>query len=96
MERKSSVGFEDATTELGSSVRSVDSDALISKTTKPSGSTGMSFRSKVLRSNLTRAHKNRDPLFYYEVQKVLGVGSMGSVVKVRLSRWLFVHIFPAI
>jgi len=41
------------------------------------------FRSKVLRGNLTRTHKNRDPLFYYEVQQVLGVGSMGSVVKIK-------------
>ena len=56
-------------------------EAKISPTTKANGSN--SFRSKVLRSNLTRTHKNRDPLFYYEVQQVLGVGSMGSVVKVR-------------
>ena len=83
MERKSAVGFEDEAAAIASSIHSVDSDAIISKTQKPSMSTGMSFRSKVLRSNLTRTQKNRDPLFYYEVQKVLGVGSMGSVVKAR-------------
>jgi len=53
----------------------------ISSSSRPSH--GSSFRSTVLRSNLTRDHKNRDPLFYYEVEKVLGVGSMGSVVKVK-------------
>ena len=30
-----------------------------------------------------REQKDRDPLFYYEVLSVLGVGSMGSVAKVR-------------
>ena len=42
-----------------------------------------SFRSRSLRSNLTREQVDRDPLFYYEVVKTLGVGSMGSVAKVR-------------
>ena len=42
-----------------------------------------SFRSTSLRSNLTREQVDRDPLFYYEVVKTLGVGSMGSVAKVR-------------
>jgi serine/threonine protein kinase len=41
------------------------------------------FRSPHLRSNLTRTQVGRDPLFYYEVVKTLGVGSMGSVAKVR-------------
>lgn len=36
-----------------------------------------------LRSALMRTHKNRDPLFYYEVLNVVGAGSMGSVAKVR-------------
>lgn len=40
---------------------------------------GGSFKSKSLRSNLMREQVNRDPLFFYEVVKVLGVGSMGSV-----------------
>lgn len=62
-------------------MESVDEDVMVTK--GKGASPSMSFRSKVLRSNLTRDHKNRDPLFYYEVQKVLGVGSMGSVVKVR-------------
>eukprot|EP00542_Grammatophora_oceanica_P010432 CAMPEP_0194032256 /NCGR_PEP_ID=MMETSP0009_2-20130614/5237_1 /TAXON_ID=210454 /ORGANISM="Grammatophora oceanica, Strain CCMP 410" /LENGTH=706 /DNA_ID=CAMNT_0038672641 /DNA_START=11 /DNA_END=2131 /DNA_ORIENTATION=+ len=39
--------------------------------------------SKSLRSNLMRVQKNRDPLYYYEVVQVLGIGSMGSVAKVR-------------
>ena len=41
------------------------------------------FHSKELRSNLMREQRDRDPLFYYEVVAVLGVGSMGSVAKVR-------------
>lgn len=39
--------------------------------------------SSALRGNLTRVQRNRDPLFYYQVEQVLGIGSMGSVVKVR-------------
>lgn len=51
----------------------------------PPASTDVSpkFASKELRSNLMREQTNRDPLFYYEVVTVLGVGSMGSVAKVR-------------
>jgi len=30
-----------------------------------------------------RVQMDKDPLFYYEVVAVLGVGSMGSVAKVR-------------
>jgi serine/threonine protein kinase len=41
------------------------------------------FTSKALRGNLMREQVDRDPLFYYEVATVLGVGSMGSVAKVR-------------
>lgn len=41
------------------------------------------FSSKDLRGNLTRVQKNRDPLFFYEIVAVLGIGSMGSVAKVR-------------
>lgn len=41
------------------------------------------FTSKALRGNLMREQLDRDPLFYYEVATVLGVGSMGSVAKVR-------------
>jgi Protein kinase domain len=70
------ISFDDE--NLAATRESVEA-AKVVKGTPPN----MSFRSKVLRSNLTRTHKNRDPLFYYEVQKVLGVGSMGSVVKVR-------------
>jgi serine/threonine protein kinase len=46
-------------------------------------SSSSSFHSKVIRENLMREIKDRDPLFYYEVASVLGVGSMGSVAKVR-------------
>lgn len=40
-------------------------------------------QSRSLRGNMTRTVKDRDPLFYYEIVAVLGVGSMGSVAKVR-------------
>jgi serine/threonine protein kinase len=39
-----------------------------------------------LRGNLTRQQLNRDPFFFYEVTKVLGEGSMGSVKLVRKRR----------
>lgn len=38
---------------------------------------------KGLHDNLTRQRLNRDPLKYYEIITVLGVGSMGSVSKVK-------------
>lgn len=41
------------------------------------------FHSRRLSANLMRELSNRDPLFYYEAVSVLGVGSMGSVTKVR-------------
>jgi serine/threonine protein kinase len=41
------------------------------------------FNSSDLRSNLTREQLDRDPLFFYEVVKTLGVGSMGSVARVK-------------
>lgn len=41
------------------------------------------FSAKELRANLMREIKDRDPLFYYDVVTVLGVGSMGSVSRVR-------------
>eukprot|EP00980_Cylindrotheca_fusiformis_P002965 scaffold683_cov124-Cylindrotheca_fusiformis.AAC.34 len=41
------------------------------------------FSSKSLRSNLTREQLDRDPLFFYEVIKTLGAGSMGSVARVK-------------
>jgi serine/threonine protein kinase len=40
------------------------------------------FNSKNLRSNLTREQRDRDPLFFYEVVKTIGAGSMGSVARV--------------
>ena len=48
-----------------------------------SSSNPTKFASRVLRGNLTRTQMNRDPLTYYEITQVLGVGSMGSVAKVR-------------
>jgi serine/threonine protein kinase len=44
---------------------------------------GGTFHSTQLRGNLMREQVNRDPLFYYDVVSVLGVGSMGSVAKVQ-------------
>jgi len=41
------------------------------------------LRARQLRENLMRQQTGRDPLFYYEIVTVLGVGSMGSVAKVR-------------
>jgi serine/threonine protein kinase len=41
------------------------------------------FCSTSLRSNLTREQVDRDPLFFYEVVKTLGAGSMGSVARVK-------------
>lgn len=46
-----------------------------------SGST--SAKSPTLRANLTRQHAGRDPLDFYDVQKILGTGSMGTVSTVR-------------
>jgi len=41
------------------------------------------LHSPSLRSNLTREQRDRDPLFFYEIVKTLGVGSMGSVSLVQ-------------
>ena len=42
------------------------------------------LQSPVLRSNLIRHYSNeRDPLLYYDVIQTIGVGSMGSVARVR-------------
>lgn len=84
MAKRGVVKFGDTTsTAVVTSDRSVDPNAKISSNGRDSPTNTSSFRSAVLRSNLTRDHKDRDPLFYYEVLQVLGVGSMGSVVKVR-------------
>lgn len=48
-----------------------------------SRSSSSSSKSPSLRGALTRQHKNRDPLSYYEITELLGSGSVGSVVKVR-------------
>jgi serine/threonine protein kinase len=47
------------------------------------GSKRKSLHSPNLRSNLTREQHGRDPLFFYEIVKTLGVGSMGSVARVK-------------
>ncbi len=51
------------------------------KTPSPKGH--RSFHSADLRSNLTREQRDRDPLFFYETVRTLGVGSMGSVARVK-------------
>lgn len=40
-------------------------------------------KSPRLRGNLTRQHRDRDPMEYYDIVQVLGAGSIGSVTKVR-------------
>jgi serine/threonine protein kinase len=55
-----------------------ESTATITTTTSTS-----TLVSPKLRSNLMREQKERDPLFFYEVVQTLGVGSMGSVARVR-------------
>ena len=47
------------------------------------GSAGSSSKSPTLRGNLTREHKDRDPLQTFQLIKVLGKGSMGNVSLVR-------------
>jgi serine/threonine protein kinase len=49
----------------------------------PSKSATTKYSAKDLHGNMTRVQVDRDPLFYYEVHSILGVGSMGSVAKVR-------------
>jgi len=56
---------------------------LASTRSTTSSGTGSKFSSRQLRGNLTRTQKNRDPLAYYEITQVLGVGSMGSVARVK-------------
>lgn len=46
-------------------------------------SSGKPFSSSTLRGNLTRQHRDRDPMTYFEITKILGEGSMGSVTMVR-------------
>jgi serine/threonine protein kinase len=51
--------------------------------TSSSNTTPSKSIAKHLRANLMQTHTDRDPLFYYDIVSVLGVGSMGSVAKVR-------------
>jgi serine/threonine protein kinase len=46
-------------------------------------STSQSLQARNLRSNLMRVQNDRDPMVYYEIIRVVGVGSMGSVAMVR-------------
>lgn len=41
------------------------------------------LKSVHLQKNLMREQKERDPLYYYEILEILGVGSMGSVSRVK-------------
>lgn len=61
----------------------IRSSSHLSSFSSDSPKTVKAFHSPHLRSNLTRAHQDRDPFFSYELIETLGVGSMGSVVKVR-------------
>jgi len=40
-------------------------------------------KSTALRGNLTRNLSHRDPLLFYKVDQILGIGSMGSVARVQ-------------
>ena len=70
----------DSSTE-GALVLTISPPSTLSKNSRES--TTSSLKSPKLRSNLMREQKERDPLFFYEVVKTLGVGSMGSVAKVK-------------
>lgn len=74
---KSPIKDHDTTRSNSSSIQAIES------TSHKRDTSSISFQSPKLRSNLMRQQKERDPLFYYEVVKTLGVGSMGSVAKVR-------------
>ena len=62
---------------------SIRSSTRTNDSNKSSGSGGSSQKYMNLRGSLTREQLNRDPFFFYEVTKVLGEGSMGSVKLVR-------------
>lgn len=82
---KSRVKFADAAASTSENVqqRKGIRDVAVPRATSPAVSPACQFHSKDLRSNLMREQIDRDPLFYYEVVSVLGVGSMGSVAKVK-------------
>ena len=73
---------ESATSSMRLSVRSTGS-ASSTASNHSNHSNRKAFSSASLRGNLTRQHKDRDPLLYYEITKLLGEGSMGSVSLVR-------------
>eukprot|EP00934_Nitzschia_sp_Nitz4_P009415 Nitzschia sp. Nitz4//scaffold133_size116822//56256//65702//NITZ4_003807-RA/size116822-snap-gene-0.16-mRNA-1//-1//CDS//3329535396//9405//frame0 len=57
------------------------SSGVVSTDSIKSSSSGQKYTQ--LRESLTRSQTDRDPLFFYEVTKVLGEGSMGSVKLVK-------------
>ena len=69
------------THEPSSSTSTLDTE--ICSSTRSTGSSSTRMSSKKLRGNLTRQRQNCDPLQFYEVTKILGVGSMGNVTKVK-------------
>ena len=75
--RKRTVQFSDASAASGSSVGAE------TRSSSVGAEDSVSLRAGNLRSNLMRVQKDRDPMFYYEIIKVVGVGSMGSVAMVK-------------
>jgi hypothetical protein len=65
------------------SVQFAESDVSIVDGGPPSSDASHSLHAKNLRSNLMRVQNDRDPMVYYEIMRVVGVGSMGSVAMVR-------------
>lgn len=57
-----------------------------SESSHRSNGSGSQQKYDKLRGNLTREQVDRDPFYFYEVTKVLGEGSMGSVRLVRKRR----------
>jgi hypothetical protein len=73
--------YESSGTVEGASVIETDNRSLTSVITMDDKA---SFYPSSVHGNLLQAHpRHRDPMRYYEVVKVLGEGSMGSVAKVR-------------
>lgn len=90
---KQVVRFKDLPDDIGSSHQhhteaNAASEAEIRVTKVHAPTFAEKIGSLVLRGNLTRNSSNRDPLFFYQVESVLGIGSMGSVTKVRKRKQL--------
>lgn len=79
-----SVRFHEAHEEIVSKQQQGQSEEQSDPLDKSNGSASNSSHTSGLGSRLMRTHvKDRDPLFYYEIVSVIGVGSMGSVATVR-------------